>query len=81
MQYHKNMTLLLTSFSGVDWGGVRREWFELLCSALFSPEGGLFRTFQDKGQALVHPNGAQNRPPHLKLKHFEFAGRIVSLYH
>ncbi|XP_026463622.1 apoptosis-resistant E3 ubiquitin protein ligase 1 [Ctenocephalides felis] len=73
----RNFEVTFQGEQGVDWGGVRREWFELLCSALFSPEGGLFRTFQDKGQALVHPNGSQQRPPHLKLKHFEFAGRIV----
>lgn len=60
---------------GIDWGGLRREWFELICSALFDPRGGLFCTFHDKHQALVHPN--PHRPSHLKLKHFEFAGKIV----
>ncbi|XP_037957944.1 apoptosis-resistant E3 ubiquitin protein ligase 1 isoform X2 [Teleopsis dalmanni] len=60
---------------GIDWGGLRREWFELICSALFDPRGGLFCSFHDKHQALVHPNSS--RSPHLKLKHFEFAGKIV----
>ncbi|XP_055916662.1 apoptosis-resistant E3 ubiquitin protein ligase 1 isoform X2 [Eupeodes corollae] len=60
---------------GIDWGGLRREWFELICSSLFDPRGGLFCTFHDKHQALVHPN--PHRPSHLKLKHFEFAGKIV----
>lgn len=60
---------------GIDWGGLRREWFELVCTTLFDPRSGLFCTFHDKRQALVHPN--PSRPPHLKLKHFEFAGKIV----
>lgn len=54
---------------------MRREWFELICSTLFDSRSGLFCTFHDKHQALVHPNA--NRPPNLKLKHFEFAGKIV----
>lgn len=66
---------------GVDWGGLRREWFELICSALFDARGGLFRTFHDKHQALVHPNAFRSGSL-TKLKYFEFAGRIVgkSLY-
>lgn len=62
-------------YLGIDWGGLRREWFELICCALFDPRGGLFCSFHDKRQALVHPN--PNRPASLKLKHFEFAGKIV----
>lgn len=60
---------------GIDWGGLRREWFELICSSLFDPRGGLFHTFHDKRQALVHPNPV--RAANLKLKHFEFAGKVV----
>lgn len=68
---YKNHYIML----GVDWGGVRREWFELICAALFDPGNGLFASFGESQQALVHPN--PKRPPHLKLKHYEFAGRIV----
>jgi hypothetical protein len=60
---------------GLDWGGVRREWFELTCAALFDARNGLFTSFSDNQQALVHPN--PHRPTHLKLKHYEFAGRLV----
>lgn len=59
----------------MDWGGVRREWFELICAALFDPGNGLFACFGESPQALVHPNS--KRPSNLKLKHYEFAGRIV----
>ena len=39
---------------GVDWGGLRREWVELLCKALFSHESGFFTRFNaDDPQALV----------------------------
>lgn len=42
------------TFQGVDWGGLRREWFELLCKALFSHEAGFFSRFDaDDPQALV----------------------------
>ncbi|XP_055594596.1 apoptosis-resistant E3 ubiquitin protein ligase 1 isoform X2 [Uranotaenia lowii] len=70
-----NFEVTFQGEQGIDWGGLRREWFELICSALFDPRGGLFCTFHDKRQALVHPN--PNRPAQLKLKYFEFAGKVV----
>lgn len=70
-----NFEVTFQGEQGIDWGGLRREWFELICCALFDPRGGLFCSFHDKRQALVHPN--PNRPAYLKLKHFEFAGKIV----
>ncbi|XP_055309556.1 apoptosis-resistant E3 ubiquitin protein ligase 1 isoform X2 [Sitodiplosis mosellana] len=70
-----NFEVTFQGEQGIDWGGLRREWFELICCALFDPRGGLFCSFHDKRQALVHPNS--NRPASLKLKYFEFAGKIV----
>ncbi|XP_067031936.1 apoptosis-resistant E3 ubiquitin protein ligase 1-like isoform X2 [Acropora muricata] len=61
---------------GVDWGGLRRQWFELLCKALFSQESGLFTRFnEDYPQALVHPN--PKGPLSKMLQFYEFAGRVV----
>ncbi|XP_038044972.1 apoptosis-resistant E3 ubiquitin protein ligase 1-like isoform X1 [Patiria miniata] len=61
---------------GQDWGGLGREWTELVCTALFSPENKFFRRFRDNNQGLVHPN--PDRPPHLcKAKFYEFAGKMV----
>ncbi|KAB7501804.1 Apoptosis-resistant E3 ubiquitin protein ligase 1 [Armadillidium nasatum] len=60
---------------GIDWGGLRREFFELLCVSLFDSSNELFSTFHEEPQAPVHPNPF--RPKHLKLKHYEFAGRVV----
>jgi len=48
--------LFFVSFvlSGIDWGGLRREWFELLCKALFAHESGFFTRFNaEDPQALV----------------------------
>uniref|UniRef100_A0A2A4K2U1 HECT-type E3 ubiquitin transferase n=1 Tax=Heliothis virescens TaxID=7102 RepID=A0A2A4K2U1_HELVI len=71
----KNFDVTFQGEQGVDWGGVRREWFSLLCGQLFDSKFGLFVSFHDSPTGLVHPN--PDRPPHLKLKHFEFAGKLV----
>ena len=74
----KNFEITFLNEEGLDWGGVRREWFELVCMHLFDPSYGfgLFTTFnEDSHQGLAHPN--PNRTKDLKLKYYEFAGRIV----
>ncbi|CAH0581652.1 unnamed protein product [Chrysodeixis includens] len=71
----KNFDVTFQGEQGVDWGGVRREWFSLLCAQLFDAKFGLFVSFHDSPTGLVHPN--PDRPPHLKLKHFELAGKLV----
>lgn len=78
--YGEQGTFLVQPFSvglmevlGIDWGGLRREWFELICAQLFDAKHGLFASFHEGQQSLVHPN--PDRPAHLKLKHYEFAGR------
>ncbi|PIK52514.1 putative apoptosis-resistant E3 ubiquitin protein ligase 1 [Apostichopus japonicus] len=62
---------------GLDWGGLTREWVEVLCTALFSPEGHFFKRLQaDDHQGLVHPN--PDRPDeYSKIKFYEFAGKLV----
>ncbi|KRT81256.1 hypothetical protein AMK59_5638 [Oryctes borbonicus] len=71
----RNFEITFQGEQGIDWGGVRREWFELICAELFDARNGLFTSFHDGQQSLVHPN--PKRPSHLKLRHYEFAGRIV----
>ncbi|ESO94312.1 hypothetical protein LOTGIDRAFT_215855 [Lottia gigantea] len=72
----KRFEITFVGEEGLDWGGVRREWMELLCTELFDPNGcGLFRRFEDSSQGLVHPN--PKRPMKLKLKYYEFAGKLV----
>ena len=49
---------------------------ELLCVDIFDRKhSGLFTSFSDESQALVHPNWKM--PPCFKLKHYEFAGKLV----
>ncbi|KAI8422851.1 hypothetical protein MSG28_006593 [Choristoneura fumiferana] len=71
----RNFDVTFQGEQGVDWGGVRREWFSLLCGRLFEARTGLFAPFHDEPTGLVHPN--PDRPKHLKLKHFELAGKLV----
>ncbi|KOB76008.1 putative ubiquitin-protein ligase [Operophtera brumata] len=72
----KNFDVTFQGEQGVDWGGVRREWFSLLCAQLFDAKNGLFVSFNECAAGLVHPNPQAQRPPHLKLKHFELAGKL-----
>lgn len=72
----KSLDVTFMREEALDWGGVGREWVELLGAELFDTSGGLFTSFcESSPQALVHPNPL--RPAHLKLKHLEFAGRLV----
>ena len=58
---------------GVDEGGLRREWFEVLSKRLFHPSGGIFSSVEE-GSEAVHPN--PDAPADSK-KLFRFAGLIV----
>ncbi|CAG2174692.1 unnamed protein product, partial [Oppiella nova] len=70
----KNFELQFIGELGVDWGGLRREWFELLSGALFDPnQSDLFQRFKNDRQGLVQPNPKSQ----FKLKYYEFAGKIV----
>ncbi|XP_025056811.1 apoptosis-resistant E3 ubiquitin protein ligase 1 isoform X7 [Alligator sinensis] len=73
--WSKNFEVIFQDEEALDWGGPRREWFELICKALFDTTNQLFTRFSDNNQALVHPN--PGRSPHLRLKVYEFAGRLV----
>lgn len=59
---------------GLDQGGVRREWFEVLCKKMFHPDAGLFASVEEKSEA-VYPN--PRPPPDVRAKMYKFAGRIV----
>ncbi|KAM9786406.1 apoptosis-resistant E3 ubiquitin protein ligase 1 isoform X1 [Syngnathus typhle] len=73
--WSKNFEVLFHDEEALDWGGPRREWFELICKTLFDTSNQLFTRFSDNNQGLVHPNA--ERPAHLRLKIYEFAGRVV----
>ncbi|XP_040188875.1 apoptosis-resistant E3 ubiquitin protein ligase 1 [Rana temporaria] len=73
--WSKNFEVIFQDEEALDWGGPRREWFELICKALFDTNNKLFTRFSDNTQGLVHPNPC--RPPGLRMKLYEFAGRVV----
>ena len=73
--WSKNFEVVFQDEEALDWGGPRREWFELICKALFDTTSQLFTRFSDNNQALVHPN--PGRPTYVRLKLYEFAGRLV----
>lgn len=45
---------MLRVFAALDWGGPRREWFELICKTLFDTSNQLFTRFSDNNQGLVN---------------------------
>ena len=63
---------------GIDEGGVRREWFEVLCRELFSPNFNLF-VQAEEGRDTVHPNPHPNSKGFdiSPMKLYSFAGKIV----
>lgn len=56
---------------GLDYGGVSREFFELLCVECFDTTSGLFKRFKDSPQALVsltmYPEGVVQVCQHLSI--------------
>lgn len=59
---------------GVDAGGLEREWFLLVCRALFDPSTGLFTPQTGDGAFAINPSsGLANE---LHMEYFRFAGRV-----
>ncbi|XP_028676969.1 apoptosis-resistant E3 ubiquitin protein ligase 1 isoform X1 [Erpetoichthys calabaricus] len=73
--WSKNFEIVFQDEEALDWGGPRREWFELICKSLFDTSNQFFTRFIDTNQGLVHPNS--ERPVHFRLKVYEFAGKVV----
>ncbi|MED6121723.1 hypothetical protein PIB30_032860 [Stylosanthes scabra] len=57
--------------------GVLREWFLLVCQAIFNPENALFIACPNDCRRF-YPNPASKIDP-LHLKYFSFAGRVIAL--
>lgn len=60
---------------GVDAGGVRREWFELLAREMFNPDLALFKPSGEGGTAFQPSPDSHVQEDHLKL--FWLVGRVV----
>ncbi|XAR65735.1 Ubiquitin--protein ligase [Bertholletia excelsa] len=57
--------------------GVLREWFFLVCQAIFDPQNALFAACP-KDRRRFYPNPASKVDP-LHLKYFTFSGRVIAL--
>ncbi|XVF87848.1 hypothetical protein PTKIN_Ptkin18bG0153900 [Pterospermum kingtungense] len=57
--------------------GVLREWFFLVCQAIFNPENALFVPCSNDRRRFF-PNPASKVDP-LHLEYFTFAGRVIAL--
>ncbi|KAK8974049.1 hypothetical protein V6N11_064538, partial [Hibiscus sabdariffa] len=57
--------------------GVLREWFFLVCQAIFNPENALFVPCSNDRRRFF-PNPASRVDP-LHLEYFRFAGRVIAL--
>ena len=59
---------------GVDAGGLEREWFMLVCRALFDPSTGLFTPQVGNGAFAINPSSGVANEMH--LEYFRFTGRV-----
>ena len=63
--------------NGLDYGGLRREWFYLLSHEVFNPYYGLFEYASDNIYTLQINGNSGINPEH--LQYFEFVGRIIAM--
>ncbi|WMV46163.1 hypothetical protein MTR67_039548 [Solanum verrucosum] len=57
--------------------GVLREWFSLVCEAIFNPQNALFVSFPNEGRRFF-PNPT-SKVDRLHLEYFIFSGRMIAL--
>lgn len=62
---------------GLDYGGVRREWFYLLSHSMFDPYYGLFEYSSNDIYTLQVNRHSDIHPEH--LVYFEFIGRVMGM--
>ncbi|KRZ77952.1 E3 ubiquitin-protein ligase NEDD4 [Trichinella papuae] len=68
--------------TGLDYGGVAREWFFLLSHEMFNPYYGLFEySAMDNYTLQINPNSGLCNDDH--LSYFRFVGRVmgIALHH
>ncbi|VDN50091.1 unnamed protein product [Dracunculus medinensis] len=64
--------------TGLDYGGVAREWFYLLSHHIFNPYYGLFEySATDNYTLQVNPHSETCNPDH--LSYFYFIGRVIGI--
>uniref|UniRef100_A0A183ESF4 HECT-type E3 ubiquitin transferase n=1 Tax=Gongylonema pulchrum TaxID=637853 RepID=A0A183ESF4_9BILA len=68
--------------TGLDYGGIAREWFYLLSHDIFNPYYGLFEySATDNYTLQINPHSGTCNPDH--LSYFHFIGRVIgiAIYH
>ncbi|XP_053660446.1 E3 ubiquitin-protein ligase Nedd-4-like [Anopheles marshallii] len=68
--------------TGLDYGGLAREWFYLLSKEMFNPYYGLFEySAMDNYTLQINPNSGLCNEEH--LNYFKFIGRVagMAIYH
>lgn len=68
--------------TGLDYGGLQREWFYLLSKEVFNPYYGLFEySASDNYTLQINPNSGLCNEEH--LSYFKFIGRLagMAVYH
>lgn len=64
--------------TGLDYGGLAREWFSLMSQSMLSPYHGLFEYSANDNYTLqINPQSGACDPSH--LEHFKFIGRVAGM--
>ncbi|VDK45621.1 unnamed protein product [Anisakis simplex] len=64
--------------TGLDYGGVAREWFYLLSHHIFNPYYGLFEySATDNYTLQINPHSETCNPEH--ISYFHFIGRVIGI--
>ena len=77
-----NLWIVFMGETGLDYGGVARDWFHNLSTELFNPYYGLFEYSANGDYSLqINPDSGMCNENHLDL--FKFIGRIfgMTIYH
>ncbi len=73
-EFRKPLRVKFKGEEGLDGGGVKKEFFQLLSAQLFSPEHGLFEAYEDSGHSWFRTRNLDNAP-----KDFSIAGALIGL--
>jgi len=72
----KRLEIKLTGEEGLDYGGLTREWFELLAKDLLDPNFALFEFSSEDKTTVIPCKNSYVNPEH--LSYFKFVGRIIA---
>jgi E3 ubiquitin ligase SMURF1/2 len=74
----KRLMVKFEAEEGLDYGGISREWLELLAEEIFNPIYGLFLYLDGSGGKVLGVN-PESRVNEDHLSYFQFIGRILGI--